>query len=493
MDDIEINPLKEETDVIEGSNYEPSKFKVIRKNDTGFLVLIVLSGSMFSLYLGLSFVWPSSVIPKLESNVTEENPLGRRITTFETSMLAGLPIIGILLGPIVIGYVSELVGRKGSIEIASLGIIISILALSSSTNIICIITFRCGYSFFVTGAANVFFIYVIEICEDHNRAKYSCLALAFSPIGYTLGYSIGAALNFKNFNLVELSPMILLFIFFFLAPESPIYNLSKHKIEKCMKDIKRLRHNKSERELQIDLRNIYSNIQTSKKLSEEKMLLIKLVSTKEKRYSLMLASSLAILQIFCAFGIIIPFMEPIFIATETKFNSSHLPIIAASFKVIACIAASFIVEKCGRRPLLIISAMGSGVPLLILGCFFYLKYIESPLIHQMQWLPLACIISYILLSSFGIFLIPLVTIGELFTPDVRSTGISVVSIVFSMLLFFSSGTYPYIVEYIGMHWCLWLYGSLSLLSALIIYLIIPETSGKSINEIQVNIKALCNK
>ncbi|XP_056631723.1 uncharacterized protein LOC130441897 isoform X1 [Diorhabda sublineata] len=274
MDNIGINPLKEDTNVIEGSNHQSSQLDVIRKNDTGFLLLIVITGSMFNLYIGLSFVWPSSVIPKLESNSTEENPLSRRITTFETSILAGLPTIAILLGPIVMGYVSEIVGRKRSLQIAGVGICISILALSFSTNIICIITFRFVSFFFVNGASNVFLIYVVEICEDHNRAKYGCLSVAFTHFGQTLGYGFGAALNFKNFNLIELSPLLVIFIFFFIAPESPVYNLSKHKTEKCMMDLKRLRRNKSKKELQIDLRNIYCTITTSKKLSEEKMLVI---------------------------------------------------------------------------------------------------------------------------------------------------------------------------------------------------------------------------
>lgn len=219
---------------------------------------------MTCLYNGMSFMWTSSAIPKLKSNVTEENPIGRPITTFETSMLAGLPTLATLLGTILMGYASEIVGRKGSIQIAIVGLFISILAISFSTNIICIITFRCFFFFFSTGGSNVFLMYVIEICEDHNRSKYGCLAAGLSPFGQIIGYSLGALFNFKYFNLVGLSPMLVLLFFFFFAPESPVYNLSKNKIEICMRDLRRLRHNKNVKELDIDVRNIEYTIQKSK-------------------------------------------------------------------------------------------------------------------------------------------------------------------------------------------------------------------------------------
>ncbi|XP_056637486.1 facilitated trehalose transporter Tret1-2 homolog [Diorhabda sublineata] len=488
----EVKYIPEKPDILT-SDTKVQEFKPEngKKSDTLYLVAIVIGGSMLAVLSGEAYVWTSAVIPTLKSNNTEENPLGRSITVLELSLLAGLPSLSMLFGALIHGYVSEKIGRKRTLQLAGIGIVSSAISIAFSKKIILMIIIRCIWFFFFMGGLTVYPIYVTEICEDHNRARYGCLYSAFLPVGNLLGYSLGSLFSFRDFTLIGTLPFLIFLFFFFFAPESPVYTLSQCKKDKCIRTLRKLRNNKTEKEIHEDFIKMEATIKAN--ASGKKPNILSLFETKERRYSLMLGSTLVSLHMFCGIGIILPFMEPIFLAAGTKFDSSSMPIYVAAVKIISFLLTSLVIEKAGKRLMLLISSIGIGVPLFVLGLFFHLKAVDSPFILQLQWLPLVCIISYIIFFSLGVGPVPGAIIGEFFTSDLRAAGLSVAMTFLGILSFLSSFTFPIIVEKFGMQWCMWLYSSFCVFGAIFIYLFIPETKGKTLIEIQDYIKSRCQK
>ncbi|XP_028137263.1 facilitated trehalose transporter Tret1-2 homolog [Diabrotica virgifera virgifera] len=461
------------------------------KPDTFFFIMTILSGTVVATIMGSQLVWTSPVIPKITSNVSDDNPLGRTATTYEISMIAGFPPLATLAGPLFLGQLAEIFGRKRSMLIITLGEMLAVVCLAFSTNVYCIVVFRCAIFMFFNASITVLPVYLTEICEDHNRARYGCLMGVMPPLGSLFGYVVGSFFTIRVFTLLSLSPLLLFIFFCVCAPESPVYSLSRGRREECLNALRKLRSNKNEKEIEGDMYQIEQALKLRANSSSGNI--FTLFSTKEKRYAMLLALIPIMIQVFSGVTVLVQFMAPIFIAAGTKYNSNHLAIVVGSIKVVSFIIVSFVVEKTGRRYMLLISAIGSSIPLSMLGGFFYLKHINSSWIASLQWIPLTSIVGFMITYSLGIGTIPMAIMGELFTPDVRAAGVSFIMTMLGICLFCATASFPIINEFLGLYWCIWMYSVFCLAGATFIYFMIPETKGKTVVEIQEYIKSRVNK
>ena len=76
-------------------------------------------------------------------------------------------------------------------------------------------------------------------------------------------------------------------------------------------------------------------------------------------------------------------------------------IIIGGVQVAASIASSILMDKAGRRLLLIVSSVGMTFSLIILGIYFYMKRSDPELGSHIGWLPLTCLIVFIISFSMG--------------------------------------------------------------------------------------------
>ncbi|XP_056643510.1 facilitated trehalose transporter Tret1-2 homolog [Diorhabda sublineata] len=454
----------------------------VRKKDTLFLYFVVLTGTMSVIVGAGSFVWTSPVVPKLISNNTDENPIGRPATTTEISLIAGLPFLTMIFGSFLLGSLSEMVGRKRCLQFIGLGMFVSAVIVAFSTNVIFIIIFRCVLFMFYNGVLTVYPIYLTEICEDHNRAKYGCLMGVFLPFGNLYSYILGSFFNVRSYSLLLAAPLAYFLVFFFFAPESPVYSSIKGHREESLRALKKLRNNKTRDEITED----YDKISNTIRKRSAKMSILEILRDGDLRYGMILALGPVLVQNLSGVTIVMAFMAPIFNAAG--FSGNYMSIIVGAIKVITITCTSFVVEKTGRRKMLFTSAIGTGFPLLILGIFFYLQNIDSPLIKHVQWLPLPCVICNVVMYSVGLGPIPMAIMSELFVPEVRSVAVSIVTALMGFCIFITTTSYPFMVEILGIHWCVWMYSCVCFLGAVFIYFVIPETKGKSLLQIQQYLK-----
>ncbi|XP_057658233.1 facilitated trehalose transporter Tret1-2 homolog isoform X2 [Diorhabda carinulata] len=453
-----------------------------KKPDTWYLYFVIATGLITWIVGGGRVVWSSSALVKFNSTDPAINPLGRPITTGETSLLVGLPGIISLPSSFLFTQLSDLVGRKYCLQIIGILSFFGYIGLAFSSSVPIIITFLTILSYVLGGIMCVFPIYLTEICEDHNRAKYGCLLAACFFLGQLYTNAIGPLFHIRYYTLLVAAPLLFFLIFFNFAPETPVYLCTKGKKEECMKALKKLRGNKSGSELEKDFTSIIQNVPSLK--SGKKPNMSQLFFTKEGRFGLLLSSLAMLFQLMSGGSVLVPLMAPIFNQFKSVVNGEIVAVSISTLKVISLFTTVFIIERIGRRPLLIISSIGSGIPMAILGTFLYFQYIGSSIINEIEWLPFVAILIYYVMFGIGLSPIPIPMISVLSPIELQSASNTLVFTVTNFLLAVFQAVYPLISEKFGPQWCMWIFALSCFIGAVVFYWLLPETKGKSYEEIQ---------
>ena len=146
------------------------------------------------------------------------------------------------------------------------------------------------------------------------------------------------------------------------------------------------------------------------------------------------------------------------------------------------IVSSILVDRAGRRVLLLASSVGMGVVLAIFGYYFKLKVTQD--VTDLNWLPLTCLVIYIVVFSLGFGPLPWMMSSEILAPEIKSfgSGLAVATnwICVSLVTFFFNP----IKDSIGDDLAFWTFSVISFIAAVFVFIIVPETKGKSMQQIQ---------
>lgn len=113
-----------------------------------------------------------------------------------------------------------------------------------------------------------------------------------------------------------------------------------------------------------------------------------------------------VFQVTSGIDAVICFNYTIFEASGTNFSPTLSSIVFGVVQVVAMALASLVIDKLGRRPLLLVSEISMVVSLATLGGFFYLSKYDSSIPERFGWLPLTSVVVYAIGFAFGIGPIP---------------------------------------------------------------------------------------
>lgn len=148
------------------------------------------------------------------------------------------------------------------------------------------------------------------------------------------------------------------------------------------------------------------------------------------------------------------------------------------------ILSSSIVDKAGRKPLLIISITGSALTLFLEGLFFNLKSSKHIDTSSFDFLPVVLLILFVIIFSVGMQSIPILMLGELFPTSVKAFALCLADIYYSVVATLASKFLQVMKDYYGMHMAFYGFSLFSVLGLIFIIFCVPETKGKNLEEIQ---------
>lgn len=163
-------------------------------------------------------------------------------------------------------------------------------------------------------------------------------------------------------------------------------------------------------------------------------------------------------------------------------------IIVGIVQVVATFVSTLIVDKAGRKLLLIVSAVSMAICTICLGVYFYMQKQDEESVKDIAWLPLASLILFICMFSIGFGPVPWLMMGELFSHEIKSIASSLCGTTNWMLAFIVTKAYGPLKDGIGGGPVFWIFSGISLIGGVFVFLATPETKGKTLAEVQAHLE-----
>lgn len=177
------------------------------------------------------------------------------------------------------------------------------------------------------------------------------------------------------------------------------------------------------------------------------------------------------------------YAQTIFDQVNNNLEGKYLTIILGAVQLLCAIVCTIITDRSGRKPLLLISTVGAACSTSMVGAYFYLRHIRADT-GQLEWLPATGAIMYIVMYSLGMAALPFTMVGELFPTNVKALGSTIAMMACNFCAFVVTKLYPIIADNFGIYTAFWIFTAFSLTGALFTILYVPETKGKTLEQIQ---------
>lgn len=215
-------------------------------------------------------------------------------------------------------------------------------------------------------------------------------------VGVLFSYIVGKYTTVFALNLIcALIPIIFGVIFMFM-PETPLFLISKGKKEAAAKSLKWLRG--SEYDYSNELAELQAQNEADKK---NKVSLAAALARRSTIKAIFISLGLMFFQQMSGINAVIFYTKDIFEAADTGIDSGIATIIVGIMQVISVFVSSIIVDKLGRRLLLLPSAIVMTLCTVLLGAYFFMKDQDKNSVASLGWLPIASLCVFIILFSVG--------------------------------------------------------------------------------------------
>jgi SP family xylose:H+ symportor-like MFS transporter len=490
--------------------YPPDIFTVISQykimmTAVIYLVFIVISAQIIRL-LGKKKGITTSVVLILLVTLWAIYFLGKSIPGFDQptalkdtvdavkGFVVASALIGCIIGGAISGFISNNIGRKNGLIIAALAFLISSIG-TWKPDVFNFFGVHTVYSFVIyrilagigVGIASMISpMYIAEIAPAKIRGRlvsFNQFAIIFGMLViYFVNYFIAKQgdeqwLTTEGWRWMFFSgviPSSLFFILLFFVPETPRYLVLKNKESKAMEVLNKVSGKDEAPKILSDIKD--SLVEHNAPWLSYGFLVI------------LVGILLSVFQQFVGINVVLYYAGNIFRNMGASTDASLLQtIIVGAINLLFTVVAILTVDKFGRKPLMIIGSLGMAVSMIALGMTFYLGGQE--LSKSSGTLALIFMLSYT--ASFAMSWGPVcwVLLSEIFPNSIRG-AMSIAVAAQWIANWIVSFTFPmlndnvWLVSKFNHGFSYWIYGIMGILSAIFIWKMVPETKGKSLEEIE---------
>lgn len=208
-----------------------------------------------------------------------------------------------------------------------------------------------------------------------------------------------------------------------------------------------------------------------------------MVTQRAPLMALICSLGLMFFQQFSGVNAVIFYTNNIFRSAGSDIPPAIATIIVGVVQTIATYVSSLLIEKAGRRILLLQSCIIMGICLIVLGAYFKLQE-GGTNVTSVGWLPLLCMVLFIISFSLGFGPIPWMMMAELFSVEFRGTASGISVIMNWCLVFVVTLCFPLLKDAIGIYSCFWVFSGFMIICVFFVFFLIPETKGKTVSQIQ---------
>jgi len=431
----------------------------------GFVVLTSITVAIG----GFLFGYDTAVISGAILFVRKQFVLG----SVQTEIAVSIVLAGALAGTAAGGFLGDRFGRRPTLIMTAVVYGIFALTTGLATGPVVFIISRLCVGAAVGISSMLVPLYIAELAPEEIRGALVTLnQLAISTgvvVAYYVDYLLAGSGNWRWMFMSAVVPSIILLAGLMFLPETPRWLAAHGDFASAATVLGRIEGpEKAARDLE-ELRDV----------TEKDQLKFRDLLVKRFRKPLIAGIGLAIFQQITGVNTIVYYAPTIF--QMVGFGSAGNAILATFLigfvGLLFTIISMFLVDRVGRRPLLLVSLAGMGLILLHLALI-----LGDP--HPKKWLVLTDVLAYLAAFDLGLGPIFWLLISEIYPTTIRAQAMSLATMTIWAGDFLVTATFLTVVEHLGMRGCFLLFAGLCLVAFVFSLRMVPETRGQTLEQIE---------
>lgn len=395
------------------------------------------------------------------------------LTAAQTEFAVSVVLAGALIGAALGGYLGDRFGRRRTLVITAIVFGVFGLTTGLAAGLWSFVLSRLLVGCAVGVSSMLAPLYIAELAPKHIRGALVTLSqLAISTgvvVAYYVDYLLAAGGNWRWMFISALVPSVILLLGLMYLPESPRWLAAEGRFAEAASVLARA---ESAADVREDLKQLQMVTATDKVSFRD-------LAQHRFRKPLLVGIVLAIIQQVTGVNTIVYYAPTIF--QMVGFGSAGNAILATFLigfvGLLTTIVSMFLVDRVGRRILLLVSIGGMGISLAHLA-------LTLGGAHPAKWVVLTDIVVYLAAFDIGLGPVFWLLISEIYPTTVRAEAMSLATMANWGSNFLVAATFLSLVDYLGMRGSFLLFAALCFVAFLFAAYMVPETRGRTLEQIE---------
>jgi sugar porter (SP) family MFS transporter len=419
---------------------------------------------------GLLFGFDTAVISGTTSALTRTYHLSPAMLGVTVSSA----LVGTVIGAMVAGIPGQKFGRRDSLRVMAVFYVLSAIGCALAWNWPALIVFRFIGGLGIGGSSVLGPMYIAEISPPAWRGRLVGFFQVNIVVGILLAYISNAIIGSRHLGVNDWRwmfgasgvPAVLFLIMLFVIPRSPRWLVTQSNLKEALEVLRLTGVAKPQEELD----EIVASVHLERSSATDPLF------SRQYRKPIIIAWTVGMFSQLSGINAILYYLNDIFaLAGASRIGSDLQAIAVGATNLVATLIAMAVIDKLGRKKLLLTGTVGLAICLTIISVLFFTK-------QHLAWL-VWLLMAYIACFAVSQGAVLWVYISEVFPNRVRAKGQSLgssahwifnalISLVFPVMAR-SSGAYPFVF-----------FAAMMVLDFFLVLFYYPETSGISLEQMQ---------
>lgn len=415
--------------------------------------------------------WTSPMQPLLTSH---HSPIGTEPMSMDTiAWLGSINYLGSVVGSFLWGPAADQLGRKRASSLVAIPYILSWVMVLTARSTTWLMVARLVVGIGNSGSTVNVPVFIAEIAQDDLRGFLGSFFSISVCIGVLFAFVIGTYFQYYGLASCCLAVPIVYFATFIWLPETPMF-LWKSGLTDQAEDSLMWYRGGDIVEVEKVLSK-YKSIPTTNARTK-KPSMKSLVATRGTKKALILGVALMIAVQGSGIFPIVNFAVSIFEMCGTSLTPYESAIILGSMQLISSVLCSMLVDRLGRKILVVGSQIIMTISLSLLG--MYLFYFTTPPQDSiLSWTPIVLLSLHIVAFAGGLGAVAFIIVGEIFPPEIRGLAMSKLALVTGVCAFLVIKLFPTLKDILKPHGVFLLYSLSCFVLCIFFSFYLPETKN----------------
>ena len=403
------------------------------------------------------------------------------LTAAQESTVTAMLLVGAAIGAFTGGRVADVIGRRATVLIGAVGFIVGSLWCAIAGSAFELGAARTLLGVCIGAVSIVVPMYISEMSPPHIRGRLVSLNSLMIVIGQLVAFLTNSALadsgSWRWMLGLGAVPAVVLLIGMLLLPDTPAYLLRRNRRDRALKVLRDMHGPRAELS---DVEIAEGSMSDGQRAAERAALKVPWI-----RRAVIIAMLIGVTQQVTGANAIMYFaptmMNKVGLSAE---NSVYTSILIGTVSVIACAVGMSIIDRVGRRKMLIIGLTGCAISLAVLAPVYGLASDSS----AGAMASLALMTVFIAFQQAAVSVATWLLISEIVPAEVRGAGMGMAGLALWAANWFVAQSFLPMVDAVGGSWSFLFFAVTGAMALAFTWKMVPETTGRSLSEVSAELR-----